>query len=246
MSKSICKVPTAHIGAIEGTIAETVLMPGDPLRAKFIAETFLKDYECVNEIRNMLAFTGRYKGKKITVFGGGMGGPSVGIYTYELFNFYNVDQIIRIGTAGTLSDHVKLRDVVIGIGASTDSNYAVQYQLPGTIAPIGDFGLARAAAEVGEKLGIPTVAGNILSSDIFYNDNSKALEKWRKMGIVAVEMEAAALYLNAARARKKALCLLTISDAPFEELSLSAIDRQTSFMDMVKIALEISINEKEI
>lgn len=234
------KIPTPHIGADKEQIAKTVLMPGDPLRAKFIAENFLENYECVNQIRNMLAFTGEYQGKRITVAGGGMGMPSVGIYTYELFHFYEVDQIIRIGTAGTLNDRVNLRDVVIGIGASTDSSYADQYNLPGTFAPIADFELARKAVEAGEKLGIKTVAGNILSSDIFYNDDEEALLKWVKMGILATEMEAAALYMNAARAGRRALCMLTISDAPLRGEALSAEERQTGFTDMMKIALEIA------
>ena len=197
-------IPTPHIGAEKDRIAGTVLMPGDPLRAKFIAETFLENAECVNTVRNMLGFTGEYHGKRITAFGGGMGMPSVGIYTYELFHYYEVDQIIRIGTAGTLSDKVNLRDVVVGTGASTDSNYASQFGLPGTFAPVADFDLARAAVETGERLGIKTVAGNILSSDIFYNEEEGVLKKWAKMGILAVEMEAAALYMNAARAGKRA------------------------------------------
>jgi purine-nucleoside phosphorylase len=233
-------VPTPHIGAAKEDIAKTVLMPGDPLRAQFIAETFLENAVCVNKVRNMLAFTGDYNGKRVTVMGGGMGMPSIGIYSYELFNFYDVDQIIRIGTAGALADNVKLRDVVVGVGASTDSNYASQFRLPGTYAPIADFGLARAAVEAGERLGIPTAPGNILSSDIFYNDYEEALMKWQRMGILAVEMEAAALYMNAVRAGKKALCLLTISDAPFRGESLSSEERQTSFTDMMKIALEIA------
>lgn len=233
-------VPTPHIGAAKEDIAKTVLMPGDPLRAQFIAETFLENAVCVNKVRNMLAFTGDYNGRRVTVMGGGMGMPSIGIYSYELFNFYDVDQIIRIGTAGALADNVKLRDVVVGVGASTDSNYASQFRLPGTYAPIADFGLARAAVEAGERLGIPTAPGNILSSDIFYNDYEEALMKWQRMGILAVEMEAAALYMNAVRAGKKALCLLTISDAPFRGESLSSEERQTSFTDMMKIALEIA------
>lgn len=233
-------VPTPHIGAAKEQVAKTVLMPGDPLRAKFIAETFLENYECVNTIRNMLGFTGEYQGKRVSVFGGGMGMPSVGIYSYELFNFYDVDNIIRIGTAGTISDRVNLRDVVVGIGASTDSAYAHQYNLPGTFSAICDFGLARAAVEAGERMGINTVTGNILSSDVFYDDDATAFDKWRKMGVLAVEMEAAALYMNAARAGKKALCLLTISDDIYGGKSLSAMDRQTGFTDMMKIALEIA------
>lgn len=233
-------IPTPHNAAKPEDIARTVLMPGDPLRAKFIAENFLTDSVCVNTVRNMLAFTGNYQDKRVTVMGGGMGMPSVGIYTYELFNFYGVQKIIRIGSAGTLSEKAGLRDVVIGVGASTDSNYAHQYQLPGTFAPIADFDLARAAAEAGERLGIKTVAGNILSSDVFYSDDADSLKKWQKMGILAVEMEAAALYMNAARAGKQALCLLTISDSPMSGEGLSAEERQNSFTDMMKLALEIA------
>ncbi|WP_322171036.1 purine-nucleoside phosphorylase [Acutalibacter caecimuris] len=233
-------IPTPHNAAKLGQIAPTVLMPGDPLRAKFIAETFLTEAACVNTVRNMLAYTGSYQGKPVTVMGGGMGMPSVGIYTYELFHFYGVEQIIRVGSAGTLSEKAGLRDVVIGVGASTDSNYAAQYQLPGTFAPIADFSLARAAAEAGERLGIKTVAGNILSSDVFYSDNTGALQAWQKMGVLAVEMEAAALYMNAARAGKRALCLLTISDNPSTREGLSAEERQVSFRDMMQIALEIA------
>lgn len=231
---------TPHNEAKAGDIAKTVLMPGDPLRAKFIAENYLEDAVCFNHVRNMLGFTGNYKGKRVSVMGGGMGMPSIGIYSYELFNFYDVDQIIRIGSAGGIADHVKLRDVVIGMGASTNSNYAAQYQLPGTFAPIADFGLLRKAVEAAERMGIHTIVGNVLSSDTFYDDNKSANELWRKMGILAVEMEAAALYMNAARAGKKALCILTISDHVFTGDSLSAEDRQKTFRDMMEIALEIA------
>ena len=234
------KIPTPHIEAGKEQIAKSVLMPGDPLRAKFIAERFLENYECVNRVRNMLAYTGEYRGKRITVFGSGMGMPSIGIYSYELFHCYGVDQIIRIGTAGSLSDKAKLRDVVIGVGASTVTSYDEQYKLPGVFAPIADFGLARAAAEAGERLGIKTVAGNILSSDLFYDDDPEDMEKWAKMGILAAEMESAALYMNAARAGKKALCILTISDSIFTGEGLSSEERQTGFTDMMKIALEIA------
>lgn len=233
-------IPTPHIAAAKEQIAKTVLMPGDPLRAKFIAETFLENVECVNSVRNMLAYTGEYNGKRVTIFGSGMGMPSIGIYSYELFNFYDVDTIIRIGSAGALADQVELRDLIIGVGASTDSNYASQFRLPGTIAPICDFQLARKAMETAEALNIRCQAGNILSSDIFYNDYQKANEEWKRMGILCVEMEAAALYLNAARAGKKALCLLTISDKPFTGESLPSSERQTSFKDMMKVALEIA------
>jgi purine-nucleoside phosphorylase len=233
-------IPTPHNEAKAGEIAKTVLMPGDPLRAKFIAETYLEDVVCFNKVRNMLGFTGTYKGKKVSVMGGGMGMPSIGIYSYELFHFYDVDNIIRIGSAGGIADHIKLRDIVIGMGASTNSNIAAQYQLPGTFAPIADFGLLRKAVEAAEKLNIKTVVGNVLSSDTFYDDNKDANALWRKMNVLAVEMEAAALYMNAARAGKNALCILTISDHVFTGESLSAEDRQLTFRDMMEIALEIA------
>lgn len=233
-------IPTPHNEAKMGDIAKTVLMPGDPLRAKYIAETYLEDVVCFNNVRNMLGFTGTYKGKRVSVMGGGMGMPSIGIYSYELFNFYDVDNIIRIGSAGGIAEDVKLRDIVIGMGASTNSHFAEQYKLPGTFAPIADFGLLRQAVETAEKLNIKTVVGNILSSDTFYDDNQDANSLWRKMNILAVEMEAAALYMNAARAGKKALCILTISDHVFTGESLSAEDRQLTFKEMMEIALEIA------
>lgn len=230
--------PTPHNGAKLGDIAKTVLMPGDPLRAKFIADNFLEDVTCINTVRNMLGYTGTYNGKKVTVMGGGMGMPSIGIYSYELYHFYEVDNIIRIGSAGGIADDIKVRDIVIGMGASTNSNFAVQYQLPGTFAPIADYGLLRRAVNAAEENNIKVVVGNVLSSDTFYDDNKDTNSLWKKMNVLAVEMEAAALYMNAARAGKKALCILTISDHVFTGESLSAEDRQTSFKDMMKIALE--------
>ncbi|ERI95481.1 purine nucleoside phosphorylase [Clostridiales bacterium oral taxon 876 str. F0540] len=232
--------PTPHIGAKAGEIAKTVLMPGDPLRAKFIAETFLEDVVQFNSVRNMFGYTGTYKGKRISVMGGGMGMPSIGIYSYELFNFYGVDNIIRIGTAGSMNENVKVRDVVVALGASTNSNYAAQYCLPGTFAPIASFDLASAAVQVAKEKNINAVVGNILSSDTFYCADQTATEKWISMGILAVEMEAAALYMNAAQAKKNALCLLTISDSLITGESLSAEERQLSFTDMMEIALEIA------
>lgn len=231
--------PTPHNGANPGDIAKTVLMPGDPLRAKYIAETYLEDVVCFNTVRNMLGYTGTYQGKKISVMGGGMGIPSIGIYSFELFHHYDVDNIIRIGSAGGISDDIKVRDVVIAMGASTNSNYAIQYKLPGTFAPIADFGLLRKAVTIAEEKNIKTVVGNIVSSDTFYDDNPETNSLWKKMNILAVEMEAAALYMNAARAGKKALCMLTISDHVFTGESLSAQDRQTSFHEMMEIALEL-------
>lgn len=231
---------TPHNAAKPGDIAKTVLMPGDPLRAKYIADNFLEDVTCFNTVRNMFGYTGTYKGKRVSVMGGGMGMPSIGIYSYELYHFYDVESIIRIGSAGGIGDDIKVRDVVIGMGASTDSNYAEQYKLPGTYAPIADFSLLRKAVETAEEKNIKVVVGNILSSDHFYNDYEKTNKLWKKMNVAAVEMEAAALYMIAARANKKALCILTVSDHVFTGEALPAEERQTSFREMMEIALEIA------
>ncbi len=229
---------TAHNHAKLGDIAKTVIMPGDPLRAKFIAETYLENPVCFNTVRNMFGYTGTYKGKKVSVMGSGMGMPSMGIYSYELFHMYDVDHIIRIGSAGALSEQVNLRDIVIAMGASTDSNYASQYQLGGTFAPIADYSLLRAAVDTAEKLEITPKVGNIFTSDVFYNDNSEFNKGLAKMNILAVEMETAALYMNAARAGKKALGILTISDHLLRGEALSAEERQTGFRKMMEVALE--------
>lgn len=233
-------MPTPHNDGKLGDIAKTVLLPGDPLRAQFIAENFLEDAVCFNKVRNMLGFTGTYKGKKVSVMGSGMGMPSMGIYSYELFTEYEVDSIIRIGSAGGIRDDIKLRDIVIGMGASTNSNYASQYKLPGTFAPLADFSMIRKAVEVAERENIKVVVGNMLSSDTFYTDSSSDNDLWKKMGVLAVEMESAALYMNAARLGKKALGIFTISDHLYTGESLPAIDRQESFKDMMKIALEMA------
>lgn len=233
-------IPTAHNSAKAGDFAKTVLMPGDPLRAKYIAETYLENPRQVNAVRNMFGYTGTYKGKEISVMGGGMGMPSIGIYSYELFNFYDVDQVIRIGSAGAFQDNIKLMDVVIGMGACTDSNYAYQYGLPGTFAPITDYELLNRAVETAKRQGTNVVVGNVLSSDVFYNAMSNVNDLWRDMGVLAVEMEAAALYMNAAKAGKKALCMLTISDHLYTGESLSAEDRQLGFGKMMEIALELA------
>ncbi len=230
---------TPHNSANKGEIAKTVLMPGDPLRAKYIAEKYLTDVKQFNAVRNMFGYTGKYNGKEISVMGGGMGMPSIGIYSYELYNFYDVDTIIRIGSAGGISDDVKMRDLVIGMGASTNSSYADQYNLPGTIAPIADFDLLRKAVETAEKKGVSVKVGNVLSSDVFYNADPTFNDRWKKMGILCVEMEAAALYLNAIAAGKKALCMLTISDHLYTGEALNADERQTSFHDMMEVALEV-------
>lgn len=233
-------IPTAHNSAKAGDFAKTVLMPGDPLRAKYIAETYLENPRQVNAVRNMFGYIGTYKGKEISVMGGGMGMPSIGIYSYELFNFYDVDQVIRIGSAGAFQDNIKLMDVVIGMGACTDSNYAYQYGLPGTFTPIADYELLNRAVETAKRQGTNVVVGNVLSSDVFYNAMSNVNDLWRDMGVLAVEMEAAALYMNAAKAGKKALCMLTISDHLYTGESLSAEDRQLGFGKMMEIALELA------
>lgn len=230
--------PTPHNSAKPGEIAKTVLMPGDPLRAKFVAENFLEDVVCYNTVRNMLGYTGTYKGKWISVQGSGMGMPSIGIYSYELYNFYGVDNIIRIGSAGGIAEGIKIRDIVAGMGACTNSSYADQYRLPGTYAPIASYHLLSRADQAAKALGIELKVGNVLSSDTFYDDAS-SLGDWRKMhNVLCVEMEAAALYMNAARAGKHALCLLTISDTPFDGGALPAEDREKSFTQMMQIALE--------
>ena len=233
-------IPTPHNAAQKGDIARRVLMPGDPLRAKYIAETYLEAPVCFNTVRNMLGYTGTYHGQELSVMGAGMGMPSMGIYSYELFHFYDVDSIIRIGSAGALQDSLNLMDVVIAMGACTDSNYAYQYGLPGTFAPIADYSLLNRAAETAKNQGTPAVVGNVLSSDIFYNETADVNDKWRSMGVLAVEMEAAALYMNAARAGKKALCMLTISDHIYRQEGLSAMERQIGFGKMMEIALELA------
>lgn len=234
-------IPTPHINVNEqGIIAETVLMPGDPLRAKFIAETYLENPVQFNTVRNMFGYTGTYKGKKISIMGSGMGMPSIGIYSYELIHFYGVKNIIRIGSCGAIQEDLKIRDIVIGISASTNSNYATQYDLPGTFAPTASWDLVKKAVDIADQKGIPTRVGNILSSDIFYDDDPDTWRKWAKMGVLAIEMEAAALYMNAARAGVNALCVLTVSDSLVSHEVTTAEERQTSFTNMMEIALELA------
>lgn len=232
---------TPHNNASEKDIAKVVLMPGDPLRARYVAENYLEDAKMFNDVRNMFGFTGTYKGKKLSVMGSGMGIPSIGIYSWELYHNYDVDAIIRIGTAGGLGDEVQLRDVVIAQGASTDSNFAMQYDLPGTIAPLADFGLLRAAVEAAEGIGVNVRVGNVVSSDVFYSP-ADWHKRWADMGALAVEMESAGLYLNAAAAHKKALGIFTISDIPMRGEALPAADRQTSFTQMMEVALETALS----
>ena len=235
----MANTPTPHIGAREGEIAEKVIMAGDPLRAKFMAETFLENPVQYNSVRGMLGYTGTYKGKRVSVQGHGMGIPSIGIYTYELYNFYGVKSIIRTGSAGAYHPDLRLGDVMIAIGACTDSNYGAQYNLPGTFSPTADFALARAAVEKAEQMGIRYRVGNILSSDVFYGDDTERWKAWQKMGVMGVEMEAAALYMNAARSGNKALCICTVSDSLVTGEACSAEQRQTSFTNMMEIAFDI-------
>ena len=232
-------IPTPHITAEYGKIAKKVLMPGDPLRAKFIAEEYLQEVECFNTVRNMFGYTGIYKVKELSVMGSGMGMPSIGIYSYELYKFYDVDSIIRIGSAGAFRDDVHVMDVVIAMGACTNSNFASQYKLNGTYAPIASYDLLSRAVEVANSQNKKVVVGNVLSSDTFYNDDDDASFSWKKMGVVCVEMEAAALYMNAARLNKKALAMFTISDHIYLDEVLTAQQRQLGFSNMIEIALEM-------
>lgn len=230
--------PTPHIGAQYGEIAQTVIMAGDPLRAQFMAENFLENPVQFNNVRGMLGFTGTYKGKRVSVMGHGMGIPSIGIYTYELYNFYGVKTIIRVGSAGSYREDLKVGDLVIAMGACTDSCYADQYHLRGTFAPIADFGLIRSAADECERRGYRYAVGNVLSTDIFYADEP-AIDGWIKMGVLAVEMEAAALYMNAARSGNRALVICTVSDNVITGEETTAEERQTKFTNMMEVALSL-------
>lgn len=227
---------TPHLQGNKGDYAPVVLMPGDPLRAEFIAENYLSDVRCVNRIRGMLGFTGTYQGVPVSVQGSGMGMPSIGIYSYELYHEFDVQSIIRIGTAGGIAGEVKLRDVILGQGACTNSRYADQYRLPGTYAPIASYRLLKTAADTAAELGILVRVGDLLSSDTFYDD-ADSLAQWQKMHVLGIEMEAAALYMNAARAGKEALCICTVSDCPLRQEFTTAEERQTGFRAMMELAL---------
>ncbi|MGI6358553.1 MAG: purine-nucleoside phosphorylase [Bacillota bacterium] len=234
-------IPTPHIAVSEqGIIAETILLPGDPLRAKFIADKYLEGVVQFNGTRNMLGFTGTYHGKRVSVMGTGMGMPSIGIYSYELIHFYGVKNLIRVGSCGAFQPDIKVRDIIVGMSASTDSNFAEQYALPGTYAPTASWSLLKRAVDVAESKGIPVKVGNILSSDVFYGDDPESWKRWAKMGVLAVEMEAAALYMNAARAGVDALCILTVSDSLVSHQLVSAEERQNTFTQMMEIALELA------
>lgn len=232
---------TPHNSAEKGQIAKTVLMPGDPLRAKYIAENFLENPVLVNNVRGVQGYTGTKNGVQVTVMASGMGIPSIGIYSYELFNFYDVENIIRVGSAGALADELKLRDIVAGMSAGTDSNFADKYGVPGTLAPTASFELLRCAVECAEKKNLNIRVGSVLSSDTFYGDEKSSMDKWKKMGTLAVEMEAAGLYLTAARAGKRALCLCTISDHIYRPEEMSAEERQLGFAEMIELALDVAV-----
>lgn len=237
---------TPHISAEKGDFAKTVLMPGDPLRAKFIAEHFLTDAVLVNNVRGIQGYTGTYKGKKVSVMASGMGCPSIGIYSYELFAFYGVENIIRVGSAGALTEKLQVRDIVAGIGSNSTSAYAAQYHMPGTLAPTADYTLLSTAVEAAKELGADLHVGNLLCSDAFYNEGGMAESlEWGKMGTLAVEMESTALYLNAARLGKRALVLVTISDHLVTGEATTSEERQNTFTRMMEIALETAVKMED-
>lgn len=233
--------PTPHINAAPEDFAKTVLMPGDPLRAKFIAENFLEQPVLVNNVRGVQGYTGFYHGVRVSVMASGMGMPSMGIYSYELFNVFGVENIIRIGSAGALQDNIHVRDIVFGMGACTNSAYASQYGLNGSFAPTADFGLLSCAVETAGNMGLRYHVGNVLSSDTFYSDEAGVNEKWCGMGVLCVEMETAALYMNAARSGKKALAIFTVSDHIMTGEVTTAEERQNTFTQMMELALETAV-----
>lgn len=234
--------PTAHIKATPEQIAKTVLMPGDPKRSELVAKKFLKDAVMFNDVRGVKGYTGTWKGVPVSVMASGMGMPSIGIYSYELYHGFGVENIIRIGSAGSMREDVKVRDIVLGMGACTDSAYGNQFGLDGSFAPICDYELLAKSVEIGKEKGFCTHVGNILSSDVFYDDNPDRNLLWRKMGVLAVEMEAAALYMNAARAGKRALAICTVSNSLVTGEELSADERETTFGEMIELALDVAIS----
>ena len=237
----MAQYPTPHINATPEDFGQTVLMPGDPLRSKFIAENFLENARLVNNVRGIQGYTGTYKGTRISVMASGMGMPTIGIYSYELFHFFDVRNIIRIGSAGSIQDDVNLKDIVLAMGASTNSNYGHTFGLPGDFAPIASFEILRTAVDACEKIGANYHVGNVVSSDTFYDEDPTVNERWAKMGCICVEMETAALYLNAARAGKNALGLFTVSDHILRHEGLSSEERQTGFAQMMEIGLETAL-----
>lgn len=230
---------TPHIAAEKGAFAKTVLMPGDPLRSEYIAKTYLENPVLVNDVRGVHGYTGTYRGKRVSVMASGMGQPAIGIYSYELYNFFDVESIIRVGTCGAYDSELKLKDIIIAMGACTDGNFAAQYRLPGTFAPLADFTLVRRAVEECERMGARYKVGNIFSSDHFYEDDNSGMT-WAKMGVLGVEMESAALYCNAARAGKRALCICTVSDVIPTGERATLEERQSGFTQMMEVALRIA------
>lgn len=230
---------TPHINAKENAFAKTVLMPGDPLRAKFIAENYLENISLVSDVRNMFGYTGEYNGNKISVMGSGMGIPSIGIYAYELYKFYGVENIVRVGSCGAYSKDLNLYDIILAQGACTNSAFQENYKLPGTFSAIADFDLLLSAYNNAKNLGITTHVGNVLSSDVFYQDDIDAWKKWQSMNVLAVEMESYALYAIAANLGKKALTVLTVSDSLITHEETTAEERQNSFTKMMEIALNL-------
>ena len=235
---------STHINAAnKGDIAESILLPGDPLRAKYIAENFLDGAVCYTDIRNMYGFTGTYRGVPVSVQGTGMGMPSMGIYSWELITEYGVQNLIRIGTAGSFHEDIKIKDVVLGIAASTDSNYQHAFNIPGNFAPNASWELLKKAMEVNKDLGLSVTAGNIVSCDVFYETEPDWWKKWAKMGVMAVEMEAAALYMNAAYSGVNALAMMTITDHFVTGEKATTEERTTANDDMVRLALGIATAE---
>lgn len=238
---------TPHINSQPGDFAKTVLMPGDPLRSKFIAENFLENAKLVNNVRGVQGYTGYYKGTKVSVMASGMGMPSMGIYSHELYNYFEVENIMRVGSAGAISEKIKLRDIVLGMGACTNSNFAHQFNLPGVFSPIADYTMLSKCIESANELKLPYHVGNLLSSDTFYNDEEglneemKSVNLWKKMGVMAIEMEAAALYMNAARFNKRALAICTVSDHIITGENTSALERERSFTQMMELAFETAV-----
>lgn len=236
---------TFHNEAEEGQIGKAVLMPGDPLRARYIAETYLTDVVCYNKVRGMNGYTGYYEGKKISVQGSGMGIPSMGIYAYELYHTYGVNAIIRVGTAGAIREEVGVGDIILAMGCCTNSNFAAQYHLPGSFAPIADFGLLKAAADEAEKVKAPYHVGNVLSSDVFYEDQQGEKAQWAKMGVLVQEMETLSLYTTAARAGKKALSILTAGSSLHSDRALTNEEREQKLDVMIRCALQVALWKAE-
>ena len=239
------RYPTPHIHAAPEQIARTVLMPGDPLRSEFVAKNFLSEAALFNNVRGVQGYTGRWKGVPVSVMASGMGMPSIGIYSYELFRFFGVENILRIGSAGALTADVRIRDLVLGMGACTNSAYGEQFRLRGSFAPLCSYELLEGAVSLAKEKQLRYHVGNLLSSDTFYDDDSEATLRWGQMGVLAVEMEAAALYMNAARAGKKALAICTVSDSLVTGEATSALERQESFTHMMELALDLAAMQGE-